>query len=144
MTENKKVFCMTCGGLADYDPKFEKYRINDRGTNACSKHCSDVYRFFKKIKKDLLGCWEWTGAKRGRGYGAFKVNGKIVYAHRYSFELHWGKLGHRSLVVRHTCDNRLCCNPNHLIMGTAKENTQDAIHRGRHITTLDKKMPMAA
>lgn len=79
-------------------------------------------------------CWLWKGAKHGTGYGSFRHGGKIRRAHHVSFELYKGplpKLGNRSgdLVVMHSCDNDMCVNPDHLLIGTKRQNTTDAIAR---------------
>lgn len=76
------------------------------------------------------GCLEWTGAGSGNGYGYVKHNGKVTGAHRRAYELTHGAIPH-GLVIRHACDNRLCINPGHLSVGTAMDNTADALERGR-------------
>lgn len=57
------------------------------------------------------------------------ANRKTVSAHRLSYEVHKGAIP-SGMMVRHTCDNKLCVAPDHLILGTAKDNAADAAERG--------------
>ena len=86
-------------------------------------------RFWSKVNKTDI-CWLWTGSYTHNGYGQYSVNGENIRAHRYSYEIHNGEIP-EGLLVRHTCDVRNCVNPNHLIIGTPQDNTQDMIERGR-------------
>lgn len=79
------------------------------------------------------GCWIWTGAARPNGYGNFYMNGKLVGAHVASYAIHVGPVG-EGLCVCHTCDTPSCVNPNHLFIGTHKENTADMDAKGRRVS----------
>ncbi len=76
-------------------------------------------------------CWPWTGAVGSAGYGSVKVDGRTKGAHRVAYELARGAIP-RTLVLMHTCDVRLCCNPAHLEPGTTQQNALDRAekHRG--------------
>lgn len=89
-------------------------------------------RFWDKVDKTDT-CWVWT-ASAPTGYGQFKLEGKYIPAHRMSWILHNGCIP-CGLSVCHTCDVRLCVNPDHLWLGTSKQNTQDMISKGRDNNT---------
>ena len=83
------------------------------------------------------GCWNWTGASTRDGYGNLKRGGKNTLAHRYAFEKLVAPIP-AGYCVLHSCDNPACCNPDHLRTGTRKENTRDAIDRGRFVAPMQK------
>ena len=95
---------------------------------------TDKNRFYANILiNDNSECIEWKGTMKSNGYGQFKtLNKKWFHAHRYSYELFIGKIT-KNMCVLHQCDNRKCVNPNHLWLGTKKDNTQDMINKNRKI-----------
>lgn len=88
-------------------------------------------RFAKKVYK-TSSCWVWTGARNRKGYGVFSLwpNGNRT-AHRYSWELANGPIPN-GMFVCHKCDTPHCVNPDHLFLGTPRDNTHDMIAKGRH------------
>lgn len=89
-------------------------------------------RFWAKV--DQCGadeCWEWQAARSGNGYGSFWVDGKAQVAHRVAWELFHRQVVPEDRFICHICDNRVCCNPAHLMLGDHQENTRQAVERGR-------------
>lgn len=89
-----------------------------------------------KSKKILLShvetkseteCWEWTGYKDSNGYGRFSGGN---YVHRAIYEMYFGEIP-KEMSICHTCDNPSCCNPQHLFLGTHKDNMHDRDKKGR-------------
>lgn len=71
----------------------------------------------------MNNCWNWTKALNKDGYGQVWFRGKLWRAHRAAWFLAYGKIP-RNLHIMHDCDNRKCFNPDHLSLGTHKENMQ--------------------
>ena len=84
-------------------------------------------RFYEKVNK-TDSCWLWTGYLN-RGYGYISIDGKPKPAYRISWILTNGDIP-EALVVRHKCRSKACVNPEHLELGTQKENMEDAIRDG--------------
>lgn len=90
-------------------------------------------RFWAKVKK-TDGCWVWTGTRAGTMlYGYLRLGGKrgkMVAAHRLSWKMHYGEIEGGAWVL-HKCDNPPCVRPDHLWLGTRKENAMDMARKGR-------------
>ena len=96
-------------------------------------------RFFSKVEK-TDSCWIWKGATRDKnGYGAIKVDGKVVSTHRYAYEKINGNIPNK-LDISHTCNNQLCVNPEHLISVTRKQNYDNAVKRGTIIPNKNEHL----
>ena len=91
-------------------------------------------RFWDRVNITTANeCWEWQQSLI-YGYGKFTFHHKTYRSHRIAYELVFGPIT-GDLVVMHTCDNRKCCNPAHLRLGTQLENIQDCTRKGRRHPT---------
>jgi len=88
--------------------KIFEYKVNRNGCHVCISHNVDRY-----------------------GYPRCKRNGTNWLLYRYIYFLNYGDIP-KDKVVRHICDNRLCINPKHLILGTHQDNMEDCKERERH------------
>ena len=99
----------------------------------------ELARFWAKVDiKDENSCWLWTAALNSKGYGSFSIKGSGVSAHKISWALgkNEGVLSDSKSHVMHSCDVRSCVNPNHLSIGTPKDNARDAINKGRNVVRV--------
>ena len=113
----------------------------------CSRKCvfagrarSEVDRFWAKVETGA-GCWTWSGARKQRPWdygvlGGTKKGEVGQLAHRVSWRLHHGPIPDGMKVLHH-CDNPPCVNPEHLFLGSLKDNTQDMLEKGRHSLPID-------
>lgn len=75
-------------------------------------------------------CWEWQGALGNNGYGNKMWNGQYRKAHQIAW-MYPDYVIPDGMIICHSCDNRKCCNPKHLFLGTYQDNTDDMIAKGR-------------
>lgn len=101
-----------------------------------------IKRFHTRYKiNSLTGCWNWVGSKTIEGYGNFSTRRKQYKAHRFSWEIKFGKIPIGKLVC-HSCDNPSCVNPEHLWLGTDKDNALDKVKKNRQWRPIGNKHPL--
>lgn len=101
-------------------------------------------RFWAKV--DIKGeddCWLWKASVNSKGYGSFAINGSGTSAHKIAWALskNDGVLSDSKSHIMHSCDVRNCVNPKHLSLGTALDNTRDAIKKGRVVIRVPSQEP---
>ena len=137
MPTNSTAICPVCQ---------KEFRQNDRNKFFCNRICSNKSRRVEKISPKIISleerfwakvdrsngpdaCWEWQGSKSG-GYGLFSIDRIAHKASRVAYTFTKGPITD-GLFVLHSCDNPPCCNPEHLRLGTYRDNTDDKMKRGR-------------
>src|SRR5689334_23323156 len=85
----------------------------------------------RHIPEPMSGCWLWTGTCNDRGYGIIQLKEFDGYAHRFAFAFWKGAIPQGAHVC-HKCDTPCCVNPDHLFLGSAADNMQDCVRKGRH------------
>lgn len=110
--------------------------VRDGQAQYCSRKCTyegkrwtpeEFWGFIEKTDT----CWIWNGKRDKDGYGEISFLGRAQKAHRIAWKLSIGPIPPKIMVCHH-CDNPPCCNPAHLFLGTAKDNTQDMISKNRN------------
>lgn len=102
-----------------------------------SKRVTDlIAHFWSKVRQCEHGtacqfcCWEWQAGRFTAGYGCFAIRKKAMHAHRFCYEIIYGRIL-PGFFVCHTCDNPPCVNPAHLWVGIHRHNMHDARDKGR-------------
>lgn len=98
-------------------------------------------KVFDNVVPSAGGCMVWTMSTTD-GYGAFKILGTAYKSHRVALEYKLGRKINKGMQSIHSCDNRRCCNPNHLREGTNSDNMRDKAERGR-VNVRGEKNPRA-
>ena len=115
------------------------FEASAKHVKCCSLSCAQLNikgitpdRFWERLAPpDARGCRVWTGSIETGGYGHFHQGRRFIGTHRYAWELTHGPIP-IGMSVLHECDNPPCCNPEHLFLGTCKQNADDMVRKGRH------------
>lgn len=117
---------------------YERWRTHGDAMSMRYQQLEMPLRFWEKvaITADINRCWLWEPSADRETYGSFAYRGKMDLAHRVAWMLTHGRTPKK--VVRHTCDNRCCVNPNHLLEGSSKNNSEDMVARHRQSKGEDR------
>lgn len=115
-------------------PEIARLHGPKRSRGGAANGVSRFDLFTQKIACGLSDCWYWVGAGSSNGrYGCFRAggkHGKHMGAHRAAWEIFKGEIP-KGMHVLHRCDVPSCVNPDHLFLGTHKENMDDRAAKGR-------------
>lgn len=130
---SQRLRCAGCGALFNAPPS-QRARFCSRACARIGREKTIADRFWPKV--DQTGkCWVWTGHRNWGGYGRVSIgtgaNRSLYrYAHRVSYELAYGPVPEGQSVL-HRCDNPPCVRPEHLFLGTQRDNNDDRDTKNR-------------
>lgn len=91
----------------------------------------EIARFWSRVEvRKGHQCWPWRYGQDHGGYGEVRIGTTAEASHRIAYRIATGDIP-AGMVIRHNCDNRLCCNPAHLLIGTHADNVADRVERDR-------------
>lgn len=138
--------CIKCGEplirkAGESHGYFADRKFCSRACYAGNRSAKPIWMTFQEntIKREN-GCIEWQGYADRKGYGRFSTHGGEVLCHRIAYAIHFGA-NVAGKQVLHRCDNRLCCNPQHLFLGTHKDNMADMVRKGRSPKRFGQQNP---
>ena len=96
--------------------------------------------FWSKISRgQSYECWLWLASQGNNEYGNFWDGSRLVGAHRFAWELSRKCKVPKGMYILHMCDNRACCNPDHLYCGDAEQNAKDRVERQPKVVNIPKE-----
>ena len=133
--------CVNCGStftesMSDSNSQWAERRYCSVQCNSsCKSRVTDIFDRLNRYQIKRDGCWGWSGAKDGRGYGVLssrdtRASLSPEKAHRVSYEKANGPISD-GMIICHACDNPECTNPDHLFEGTQADNMRDCSRKGR-------------
>lgn len=124
-----KIYSRNCDHCGQYYIGYGKHFCS----NKCANQVDAIKQFWSYVNiTDLISCWEWHGLKTDFGHGRLCVDYKIVRAHRFAWELYYGKIPD-GLQINHKCNNPPCVNIAHLYLGTQQDNMDDMVKANRSL-----------
>lgn len=115
--------------MAEFGDKLQEY---GEATMTSVRTIERIEAKTLKLPKGTDGCWLWLGGMNDTGYGQIKIDGIFRKVHRIAYEYYYGTIKNRLFVLHH-CDTPMCWNPEHLFLGTQRDNMIDMVTKGRHV-----------
>lgn len=138
MLENETFYAFCACGCGQSIKKAKYPSEQKRFVSGHNNRQPVAARFWQRVdKRGTDDCWNWTAGTGSHGYGQLSIDAIPKLTHRIAWELANGPIPD-NLHVLHKCDNRLCCNVNHLFLGTNLENIQDMVKKDRQAKGKDK------